>query len=47
MDRLASAAVIQREEVNTAKALSRAEERNYCFPGVVGIADTAREEAEL
>lgn len=47
LDRLASAAVIQREEANPAKALSQAEQRNYCFPGVVGTADTTREEAEL
>lgn len=47
MDKLASAAVKQREEVNAAKALSQAEQKNYCFPGVMGIAGTARQEAEL
>lgn len=47
MDRLASAAAIQREEVSAAKALSQAEQENYCSPGVMGTADTAREEAEL
>lgn len=47
LDKLASAAVKQREEVNAAKALSQAEQKNYCFPGVMGIAGTARQEAEL
>lgn len=32
---------------NTANALSQLEQKNYCFPGVMGIADTAKEEAEL
>lgn len=47
LDRLVSAAVIQREEVNAANALSQVEQKNYCSPGVMGIADTAKEEAEL